>query len=152
MLEDKITKTNWPNLVFMAEGSGEWFENVTVVTLKSHFVDKVYEAAWNSIHDAKQLDETAIQIMESRSIEVQQYVNIDEFSSVEVCLNHDEITDAVVEEALELLIDIGVTPNTHTEFGEKYSFLPADVPKYKFEPTLDIPANNVYNNQRDLYR
>ena len=41
---------------------------------------------------------------------------------VKVCIDREEITDEVVEEVLDLLVEVGITPNARIEFGEKKTF------------------------------
>jgi hypothetical protein len=133
-LKDKISKNNWPDIVFAAEADREWFDEVTVVTLKSHYYDKVYDFAWNSINNPNQLEDTAKAVMDNGTIVVQEYIKINDEYGVEICLDRDKITDRVVEEALDLLMTVEILPNINIKFGEKKSFLSHEVWQ-----NLDLP-------------
>jgi len=128
-LKDKVSKkkVNWPDLVFAAEANKEWFEEVTVVTLKSHYYAKAYEAAWSQINNPDKLDETAQDIMASGSIKVQEYIKISNNLDVEICLDREKISDSVVEEALNILMDVEILPNIHIKLGDEKTFQPHDV-------------------------
>ena len=96
-LKDKITKTNWTDLVFLAEANNEWFEEVKITTLKSYYEEEVYSRAWKLIKDPEELDAHARTIMESGEIKVQEYIKTNEECEVEICIDCDVITDSVVE-------------------------------------------------------
>ena len=133
-LKDKVSKSkmDWADLIFLAEAEREWFEEVTVTTLKSHYENLAYQLAWEQAESIDGLDSRARSIMNSGKVYVQEYIKVDENSSVEICLDRTEITDEVVEEALDLLIDVGITPNAHLIFGEKKTFISEEIiPKPK---------------------
>ena len=97
-LKDRVSIANidWPSLVFLAEAEKEWFEEVTIVTLKSHYQTLVYDQAWEQTESLDGLNSRAKSIMNSKTIQVQEYIKTNEDSSVEVCIDHDVITDKVV--------------------------------------------------------
>jgi len=123
-LKDRVStlNTNWPELIFLAEAEQEWFEEVTIITLKTHYQTLVYDRAWEQTESLEGLNSRARDIMNSKSIQVQEYIKTNDDSSVEVCIDHDEITDQVVDEVLNLLAEVGITPNTHLDFGENKTF------------------------------
>ena len=128
LLKDKATKTDWPGIVFQAEAEREWFDEVTVVTLKSHYHDKVYDVAWANADMVKEsVDDTAKEIMKSGAITVREYIKIDDNYHVEVCVDRDKITDEVVEEALNKLIDIDIHSNLFMESGVERTFQPHEM-------------------------
>ncbi len=127
-LKDKVPKTNWPDLVFMAAGDDEEFQEVKITTLKSHYLDTVFDLAWKQINDSDDvhLEETlmhrANEIMDSGNISVREYVKVNGKYQVEICIDRETITDAIVEEALDLLVEIGIEPRTCIEFGNSRTY------------------------------
>jgi len=123
-LKDRVStlNTNWPELIFLAEAEQEWFEEVTIITLKTHYQTLVYDQAWEQAESLEGLNSRARDIMNSKSIQVQEYIKTNDDSSVEVCIDHEVITDQVVDEVLDLLAEVGITPNTHLNFGESKTF------------------------------
>jgi len=120
-LKEKISKINWPELVFEAEAEREWFEDVTIVTLKSEYLERVYDKAWDQTDEG--LNEKAKRIMNSGEIFVNEFIQIGEDSAVRVCIDKDEITDDVVEEVLNILVDIGIKPDSRHTFGVRKTFM-----------------------------
>ena len=130
-LKEKVSKINWPELVFEAEAEREWFEDVTVITLQSEYLDRIYDEAWQQAEAIEGLDERAKTIMNSGRVHVREYIQIGEDFKVKVCIDRVEITDEVVEEVLDLLIEVGISPNARLEFGEKKTFTAEQIPNFK---------------------
>jgi len=123
-LKDKVPtyKPNWPDLIFLAEAEKECFEEVTIVTLKSQYQTAVYDRAWEQADSLEGLNSRARSIMNSKTIHVQEYIKVNDNSSIEVCVDQNEITDQVVDEVLDMLTEVGITPNTQFDFGEKRTY------------------------------
>jgi hypothetical protein len=121
-LKDKISKINWPELVFTAEAGREWFEDITIVTLKSEYLERAYDKAWKQIDDIDSLDKQVKVIMNSGELSVKEFIQIGEDYSVKVCIDRDEITDEVVDEVLDILADIGIKPKSYHNFGVMKTF------------------------------
>lgn len=121
-LKEKVSKINWPELVFNAEAEREWFEDVTIVTLKSEYVEYVYDLAWKQANGVNDVDDAAQKIINSSEVYVNEYIQIGKDCVVKVCIDRDEITDVVVEEVLDMLIDIGIQPDTYHKFGVLKTF------------------------------
>ena len=165
MLKDKITKTSWPDLVFMAEAHHESFQDLKITTLKSQYEEKVFELAWAHIQidEGKsednltyKVEERAKTLMENRSVYVKEFVKVDEDYNVEVCVDKSVITDIIVEEVLDMLTEIGIKPNTVIEFGDAKSFSCAEIKQHKqvnssvgkIDNTIchsDKPLNEMYS-------
>jgi hypothetical protein len=126
-LKDKISRINWPELVFTAEAGREWFEDVTIVTLKSEYLERAYDKAWEQIDDIDSLDNQVKMIMNSGDIIVKEYIKIGEDYSVRVCIDRDEITDNVVDEVLDILADIGIKPKSYHNFGVAKTFTTEEI-------------------------
>jgi hypothetical protein len=108
--EKPISKIDFPSLVFYAEAEAEPFQDVTVITLQSHYVDVCYDCAMEQAENYDDVDEwaTYIQerafgIMDSGQIIVQEFVDVKEDRSVVIAMDADTITDEVVDLALGYL-------------------------------------------------
>ena len=115
-------KINWPDLVFTAEAEREWFEDVTITTLKSEYAETVYEQAWNQADTSEGLEDRAKAIMDSGVVRVNEYIQIGENYSIKICIDREEITDEVVEEALDLLIGVGLGIPARLKIGGERTF------------------------------
>jgi len=121
-LRDKVSKTKWPDLVFMAAANDEEFEEVTITTLKSHYIDMVFDLAWKQITNPDDLQSRAKKIMDSGNVSVREYIKVNENYQVEICIDREMITDDIVEEALDLLVEVGVERNACIEFGNRRTY------------------------------
>jgi hypothetical protein len=147
MLKDKISKTNWADLVFLAEANKEGFEELKITTLKSHYEDEVYARAWQLIKNEDELETRARIIMESGEIQVREFIKSNEKCEIEVCIDHPQVEDNTVEEVLDLLAEIGIKPNMHVEFGPKMSYTYEEMWKHN-NPYM---RNQIYSYQKGPY-
>jgi len=145
MLKDKISKTNWADLVFLAEANREGFEDLTITTLKSHYEDEVYARAWRLIKNEEELETRARIIMESGEVEVREFIKTNDDCEIVVCIDQPEVGDKTVEEVLDLLAEIGIKPNMHVEFGPKMSYTYQDMWKHN-NPYM---KNQMYSYQKN---
>ena len=121
-LRDKVSKTKWPDLVFMAAGNDEEFQEVKITTLKSHYLDTVFDLAWKQIKNIEDLQSRAEVIMDSGDISVREYVKVNGKYQVEICIDREIITDDAVEDALDLLVEMGIEPRSCIEFGDRRTY------------------------------
>jgi len=165
MLKDKITKTSWPDLVFMAEAQHESFQDLQITTLKSYYEDTVYERAWAHIKIIKEesesdltdkVEDRAKELMDTNAIFVKEFIRVSDEFEVEVCVDKSVISDIIVEEVLEMLTTIGIKPNTVIEFGDPQTFSSAEIKQHnqinssigKVSNTIchsDKPLNEIYS-------
>lgn len=119
-------RISWPDLYFTAEATREAFEDVVVVTLKSDFVDRVYDRAIKEVGLKSQtrLSKRAYEIIQQQEIKVQERVEITK-AGMKVIVNCNEVNEAAVWRALDMLAQaldvlegkVGTVP-----FGESVSF------------------------------
>lgn len=121
-LKDKVSNFKWPEIVFQAESEKQTFEHLTIVTLKSEYQENVYDLAWNQISSINELDVKAKMIMDSGNVTIDEYVKVSPDGHIKVCIDRDEINDDTVEEILDLLTEIEITPNMYHCISEGNTF------------------------------
>lgn len=96
------TPISWDALYFTAESHQESFQDVNIITLKSYFVDKVYEAAIREVGLISEhaLDRKAVMIIASQAIKVQEHVEISS-TGIKVVINRNMIDDDATWAALD---------------------------------------------------
>lgn len=124
---DRQQKIDWAGLVFHASAHGDRFQELTVVTLKSHYKDICYEEALRHIAyagDEQQwydsIQRHAEWLMNQGDIFVREFVRVDEDRNATVAINAAAITDAEIDIALSYLADAEI-PGT-AFIGEFYTF------------------------------
>lgn len=100
----QLSPNFWTNLYFTAEATRDQFDHVHVVTLKSHYLDLIYDLAIKEVgilDDAKLLTRVK-EIVDSGEVLVCEHVN---FSTphTTVVINRESITDDTIMEAAELV-------------------------------------------------
>lgn len=100
---------NWPNLYFAASAFRDPFEDVTVVTAKSEFVNLVYKAAADAVynHDCslttKRVSIVAEALIRTEKIYVQECVTVNQ-AGITVCLDVPSVEgDDVMWKALDFV-------------------------------------------------
>lgn len=125
------TPISWDALYFAAESHNEPFQDVNVITLKSHFVDKVYEEAIREVGllDEQLLTKKVAKVIASQEIKVQEHVEVSP-RGIKVIINRNIIDDKATWDALDHVAvalerldgKTGIVP-----FSEYFSFTAADI-------------------------
>ncbi len=110
----------------------EPFQEVTVVTLKSHYNDTCQEMAIQKVNysnDSKlwedKVQQTAEHIMNSGGITVREFVSVGEDRNVIVAIDADSITDIEVDTALGYLAEAEIPGTTY--FGDYQTYSAAAI-------------------------
>jgi len=138
--QSKYADLPWVDLVILAAAEKDEFSDVRFITLKSYYQD----VAFQQVIDNMSCDSTiesrffacvekkAEPLMNSGNIQVKEFVEIDNDLNVTMCLNVDTITDDAMTEALNILADINVEPNTFIEFGSDVTFHATEMPTLSY--------------------
>ena len=133
--EHAPTTIDWANLVFFAEAHEEPFQEVSVITLKSHYNDLCHEQAVVQVHhfNDRTIHSRAIIIMNSGTVSVQEFVNVNEDRSVVIAIDADTITDHEVDVALGYLAEAEIPGITYFGEGRTYD---SEAIKGAFDATI----------------
>ncbi len=119
---------DFPSLVFFAEATEEPFQEVTVVTLKSHYNDTCQELAIQKVkypNDSElwevKVQQMAENIMNSGSVTVREFVSVGEDRSAVIAIDVDIITDSAVDIALGYLAEAEIPGTTYFGNYQTYS-------------------------------
>jgi len=132
----KYSDLPWVDLVLLAEAEQEEFSDIRFITLKSYYQDVAQQKVIDSIscNSAaenkffKCVEDKSKVLMDSGAVKVKEFVEIDNDLNVTMCLNVDTISDDDITDALHLLSDINIEPNTFLEFGSTVSFSSNEIP------------------------
>lgn len=122
---------SWPDVYFTAETNGEPFEDVEIVSLKSYYVDKIYEIAICDVgleNEAK-LQKRVTELVNSGQFKVREHVKV-RSTGIVVVVNKLVIDDDAIWPALELLSDaLGRLEGKcgRVEYGEQVAFLSTEI-------------------------
>lgn len=131
---NSLDNPNWADLTLLAESNQEAFANANILTLKAHYREKVYEQAFDrAAREGVTVDKIfsvvedyAIEIMNRGTVEVQQFVSIDE-KAITICIDADRIDDETVQLALNMLLEVDdLAPGKHYPLGSLVSFKPEE--------------------------
>ena len=101
LLQNNIS---WPDLYFTAEAEKEDFEDISIVSLKSLFSEKVHELAINDVgvEDEALVRARVHEIIKSGTVFVEEHVNVSG-SGITVYVDVDAIDDNTMWEALTMI-------------------------------------------------
>lgn len=123
-------KQKWSDIILRLMADGERFEDVHIVTLKSHYnsvvEQTVIEQTLRYVDDdekfQQQLEKRKQKVLKNNTIKVRQFVELDPFTGMLIiCLDVDKIDDNTLNVAMDVLSTIEFTGN-RIEFGEAKSF------------------------------
>ena len=107
---DKKRTIDWAGLVFHASAHGDKFQELTIVTLKSHYKDLCYEEALGHVAyagDEQQwydsIQRHAEWLMNQGTVYVREFIRVNEDRDALVAINAPVITDAEIDTALTYL-------------------------------------------------
>ena len=107
---DRQHTIDWAGLVFHASAHGDKFQELTVVTLKSHYKDLCYEEALGRVAyagDEQQwydsIQRHAEWLMNQGTVHVREFIRVNEDRDVTVAIHATAITDAEIDIALSYL-------------------------------------------------
>lgn len=96
MLNRRLHESQWPEVVFAAEAAKEPFEDVTIVTARSVFLDVALQAAAHiCVEEGHALSEDKVMkvartLIAAQKIVVQEHVRINP-EGITVCLNVEDV-------------------------------------------------------------
>lgn len=98
------TEISWSDLYFTAEASREKFEEVSVVTLKSDFIDKVYDfvAKSNVCVTSKEFERRVTNLINANQVSVYERVEVSK-DGIYVVISRDTIDDQAVVDSLQMV-------------------------------------------------
>ncbi len=118
--------------MFLAEATEEPFQEVTVVTLKSHYNDTCQELAIQKVkysNDSElweaEVQRVAENIMNSGSVTVREFVSVGEDRNAIIAIDVDIITDSEVDIALGYLAEAEIPGTTY--FGSYQTYTAAAI-------------------------
>lgn len=131
----------WPELMFYAEANNEPFENITVVTAQTRYVDAANNIACDllnagsiseDISDSgeRSLDKAVVRIINDQKHSVYETVVVDK-DGIRVCINVAALDEAAMAEALNRVeFALSELHGQHGVifFGEELTFTTADIP------------------------
>lgn len=102
--QQKSHNISWPDVYFTAEANRERFEDVNIVTLKSHLTEQAYDQA---IHEVGISNETKLRhrvntILNSGQLRVTEHVEVRQ-DSIRVVVDCENIDDETVWVALDMV-------------------------------------------------
>jgi uncharacterized membrane protein len=119
---------DYPSLVFLAEATEEPFQEVTVVTLKSHYNDLCQEMAIQKVqypNDGEiweaEVQQMAERLMDTGGITVREFVEVGDDRNVTIAIDADTITDSEVDKALGYLAEAKIPGTTYFGSYQVYS-------------------------------
>lgn len=128
-------KVPWADLVFLSEAEHEQFCNLTIITLKSHYDNVVYDLVFEQLDRLvfdtdpyfKAATDLAHKTMDEGQVQVRQFVEYNGKDDLTICLNVEQIDDKSIIEILSFVSDFvrtydGILPIGVTEFGNTFSF------------------------------
>ena len=134
-----MTTINWPNLIFNSELNKLPFEEVNIVTLKSHYqqlVDTyVMDNMTNIVTDPDVLFEDVRKqskvIMDSGVISCRQFIEKHPITGVTICVDVEEIVESTIMQALNLLVTPDIDwSEDRVEFGALKTFKSSELRTY----------------------
>ena len=106
---------------------------VEIITLKEYYIEKVFEMVIGSAEHAgsedeeitsewlQKIDDQIKEVMDNGKVFVREFIEISSDLNVVVCLDVDEITDEVEQQAVTRLLLMGVMP-AEAKFGKNKTF------------------------------
>ena len=121
--------TDWPQAYFTSEADDLEFAPARLITLQSYYVDKIYENVLSNATDLVELKlkEAARQLMDSGTLRVQPFVEIDGVNIL-VCLDYSEVDEIFVLEALEKIAKVYPKGNGRYYFGVDRTYKAIQIP------------------------
>lgn len=124
---DRQRTIDWAGLVFHASAHGDRFQELTVVTLKSHYKDVCYEEALGHVAyagDEQQwydsIQRHAEWLMNQGTVYVREFIRVNEDRNVTVAIHATTITDTEIDVALSYLADAEIPGIVY--IGELHTF------------------------------
>lgn len=125
-------------LILGAEAAQSSFNEVTFVTLTSHYKDTVTDIAIDRLRGDlvsesrffSNLEKKIRHIMSSGEIRVREYIKIHDNFDVTICVNESAITDETVDNLIKMLSEVNIVPGAMYEFGESITFSPNEIPTF----------------------
>lgn len=117
------------DVVSFSETNGEPFSQTQIITLKSHYIDHVYEEAFKMCcGDIERVDEFAKDIADNGDITVKEFVSVFDDIMI-VCINTKRVdNNEATKRVLDLLIEVEeFSPGTTVKFGEPITFKWSDI-------------------------
>lgn len=122
---------DWPQAYFTSEADGLAFAPANLVTLRQHYCDRVYDRVFDGISSDNDINDETIrqkarEIMDRGEINVQCFIEVKD-GRYTICLDREQVDEAFIEEALDLLMQMKPLQGIHY-FGGQKVFRAADIP------------------------
>lgn len=148
-LLNTIPATDWPRVIFAAEAANEPFEDVSIITAKTAYVDLAFQAAADILHTeghaltSEKVQKVACALVETQKIMVQEHVRIND-DGISVCINADDIEDEnVTWKALDYVAKALDSLNGNhgvVVFSDDLQFSLSEVPAILSQPYVKRPS------------
>lgn len=114
----------WADVILTAETMDEPFQEVRIVTLRSHFLECVYEQALSAYPRVteSELSYIAKEMLEARPITVAEHVTFSPDGSITVVIDRDIIDETATFDAMEMILKAVRAGGTHVTLGLPVSF------------------------------
>lgn len=122
----KAKVANWVDVVLFAEAEGLPFGDVHFITLKERFKELAFERALTDHVYAQltdqQFDETIRKVVAAGTVSVCEFIHIHPDYQITVCVDAPEISDDVIDKALETIMGLDIEPNTIVDMSAPRTF------------------------------
>ena len=126
---------NWHDILQRASANNEDLRDLTITTLASHYSDVVLSEVFRRIDPRKepnlsydeQVQKLKQEIADSGSVQVRQFISIDDNFNVSACIDVPEINNEVIDQFIDNLGHIDFSQPGTIKIGDPKTFTYNDI-------------------------